>query len=129
MMPWIKIEKGTPEKPAIRHVARTCGCSMDSAFAAFFRLWCWFDDTTADGDLPLVTREDCDAQAGLPGIAQALVEAKWLEFHAEGCTVLGWEQHNGASAKKRAQTAKRVARHREKTGDESGYRPWRARRM
>jgi hypothetical protein len=35
----------------------------------------------------------------------------WLADHPEGVRIVGFEEHNGASAKKRCQTAKRVEKH------------------
>ena len=125
-MDWIKIEKATIDKPEIRHVARICGVTPGEAFAACFRLWAWMDEATADGTMPMTTAEDLDEVARLQGIAQALAQAGWLELHKPaGVTVMNWERHNGASAKRRALDAKRKQEDRERTGADSGYRPWR----
>ncbi len=109
---WIKVEKVTPDKRAMRIIARTCGVDQDRAFGAWFRLWAWFDGETADGWLPGTIPEDCDDVARLPGISAALVEVGWLEFDQDGCKVAGWDKHNGASAKRRAEESerKRLAR-------------------
>lgn len=111
---WLKVEVGTPDKPAIKQVARMCGCSTAEAFLAWFRLWSWFDSLTEDGTLFFVKPEDCDEQAGLQGLAAALVSVRWLEFDDRGAVVIGWEKHNGTTAKSRANTAKRVAKFRSK---------------
>jgi len=125
-MEWIKVCKNTPDKPEIRHVARACSVTAGDAFAAWFRLWAWFDSATADGSLPLTTADDLDEVAKLPGISKALAEAGWLELHnPAGVTVMHWDLHNGESAKRRALDAKRKQVTRERTGAESGYRPWR----
>ncbi len=109
---WIKVEKITPDKRAMRIIARACGVDQDRAFGAWFRLWAWFDGETADGWLPGTVPEDCDDVARLPGISAALVEVGWLEVTPAGCQVIGWEKHNGASAKRRALTLERVRRNR-----------------
>lgn len=125
-MDWIKVCKNTPDKPEIRHVARATGCTPGDAFAAWFRLWAWLDSATADGHLPLATAEDIDEVARLPGMAKAFAEAGWLELHEPaGIIVINWERHNGASAKRRADAAKRKTEERARTGKDSGYRPWR----
>lgn len=108
---WIKVEKSTPGKPVIRHVARSCGCSLGDAFLAWFRLWSYFDETTADGFVPHFTTEDADEEARLPGIGEAL-SGEWLFFDPTGCTVHKWSDHNGESAKKRAQAMVRQRRSR-----------------
>ena len=100
---WIKVEKLTPDKPEIRHISRACQVSMDSAFTAWFRLWCWFDSVTADGRLAILTPEDCDATGRLPGLGQALVDVGWVEFDTAGGAVIpNWDAHNGQSAKRRS---------------------------
>jgi hypothetical protein len=125
-MEWIKVCKNTPDKPEISHAARACGVTVNDAFAAWFRLWAWLDGATADGSLPLTTAADLDKVAGLPGIAQAFAEAGWLEIHQPaGVTVMNWDRHNGSSAKRRAMDAKLKQETRERTGADSGYRPWR----
>ena len=124
-MPWIKVETNTPDKPEIRHIAKSCGVTVDAAFMGWFRLWVWLDSETADGHVRLCSPEDCDAIARLPGIGRALADAGWLEFSDAGMLVLGWEKHNGAGAKRRAVDAKRQDEHRRKTGKDSGFRPWR----
>ncbi len=125
-MTWLKVEAHTPDKPEIRQIARLCGCTPAEAFAAWFRLWAWFDGLTEDGSIPFLTRRDCDDRAGLPRIGEALEAVGWMEFWEGRAAVIGWETHNGASAKARAMAAKRKQRERERTGAESGYRPWHA---
>lgn len=125
-MDWIKVCKNTPDKPAIRHAARVCGVSQADAFLAWFRLWTWLDSATADGSLPLSTADDLDDVAGVKGIAAAFAEAGWLELtQPSGVIVMHWDRHNGKSAKKRALDAKRKQETRERTGEDSGFRPWR----
>ena len=112
---WIKVEKATPGKPMIRHVARTCGCSIGDAFLAWFRLWSYFDEITASGYVPHFTQEDADEEARLKGIGEAL-SGEWLFFDPSGCTINNWGDHNGESAKARGQKTDRQRRWRESHG-------------
>jgi hypothetical protein len=107
MARWIKISVDTPNKPAIRNAARDCGCSQGDAFIAFFRLYSWLDEQTADGML-YTDRQEVDAVARLPGFAASLERSGWLAFSGDTCQVINWNQHNGQSAKRRAQEAKRM---------------------
>ncbi len=105
---WLKVEKETPEKEEIRHIARTCKVSVDTAFASWFRLWRWFDSATADGHFDFLTPNDCDETGRLPGLGRALSEVGWIEFTEDGGALIhNWDRHNGASAKKRALTNRR----------------------
>jgi len=108
-MSWIKVDVTTCDKVKIIHIARACGVRVNEAFGAWFRLWAWFDGVTEDGRLDFLKPEDCDAKAGLNGIGAALSDVGWIEFGERGAMIIGWDKHNGKSAKKRAMTALRVA--------------------
>jgi hypothetical protein len=125
-MAWIKVEVSTPDKPEINHMARLCKAEHGAVFEGWFRLWAWLDGQTADGHERLCTPEACDRISGVPGMGRALAEVGWMEFHDGGALVIGWERHNGQSAKERALTANRVATFRAKTGKDNGYRHWKA---
>lgn len=102
MSRWIKIDVETPQKRQIRKLAKDCGVSIGDAFLAFFRLYAWLDEQTADGVL-CADPEDVDATARLPGTAASLAASGWLAFYDDGtCVVKNWNEHNGQSAKKRA---------------------------
>lgn len=103
MMDWMKVEKGTPDKPEIRQIARICGVDKHQAFSCWFRLWCWFDGVTEDGYLKFLTHADCDDASGLPGMGQALEIVEWVFFDGSGgAFIKNWDRHNGKNAKKRA---------------------------
>ena len=106
-MRWIKIDVDTPQKPAIGRRANDCGVSRGDAFLAFFRLFAWLDEQTADGTM-YADPEEVDAVARLDGTARSLAGSGWLTFHGDGhLTVTNWNHHNGQSAKRRAMDAKR----------------------
>lgn len=107
MSRWLKIDVATPEKPAIVALARDCGCTRGDAFLAFFRLFSWLDEQTADGRTT-ATREDVDHASWLPGCAASLERSGWLSFDADGMVVSNWGEHNGQCAKRRAQNAVRM---------------------
>jgi len=91
-------------------MSRRCGCSLGEAFLAWFKVYTYFDETTEDGNVPFFAPEDVDDIGKLPGLGKAMAEVGWLLFDAAGCTVVKWERHNGASAKRRAVEAERQAR-------------------
>ncbi len=106
-MRWIKVDVDTPQKPAIVRLARDCGCTRGDAFLAFFRLYSWLDEQTADGCL-YADPEEVDAVARLQGTAASLAASGWLTFTPDGrLAVTNWQEHNGQSAKRRALEAKR----------------------
>ena len=105
MSRWIKVCVDTPNKQAMRNAARDCGCSAGDAFLAFFRLFSWLDEQTADGRLA-TDRDDVDAVARLPGFAASLERSGWLAFEGDKCVVTNWGEHNGQNAKRRAMKAR-----------------------
>lgn len=115
---WIKVEKCTPTKPEILEMAGILGLSPDEVFGKCFRIWSWADDHTEDGNARGVTPALVDSTMGVTGFAKALEAVGWLE-HLEkprgGVRFVNFERHNGQTAKKRAVTAKRVAKHKDKS--------------
>lgn len=101
---WIKVEMETPDKPEMGFIARACGVSQAAAFEGWFRLWCWFDRQTENGEVPFFTPDDADRIARLQGIGNAISTDQgcgWVTFHARGASIVNWDRHNGNNAKKR----------------------------
>lgn len=116
MARWIKVSTDIFTKPAIRAIKRDCGCSIEEAIVAWLRLYMWFDEQTADGII-CADRELVDAEAHLEGIARSLEHSGWLTFNDDFCIISNWGEHNGQSAKYRAQNAKAMTAIREAKRD------------
>lgn len=109
MSRWIKVGVDTPYKAAIRNMARDCGCTRGDAFLAWFDLYAWLDEQTADGRLD-AGRDEIDRKAGLVGCAASLERSGWLTFTSDGgCIVTNWDEHNGQNAKRRAMNARQMS--------------------
>ena len=106
MARWLKVGVDTPYKAAIRNMARDCGCSRGDAFLAWFDLYAWLDEQTADGRLE-TDHAELDRKAGLAGAAASLERSGWLAFADGVCTITNWDEHNGQNAKRRAMDARR----------------------
>ena len=114
---WIKIEAATPDKPEVWLIADLLNIDPDAAFGKLFRVWKWFDEHTEDGNAPSVTKQLLNRLVGVTDFCSAMLQADWL-LEADGMIWLpNFEKHNGATAKKRANNAKRVAKHRASSGD------------
>ena len=72
-----------------------------------FAVWCLFDTHSADGQLSGYTPEALDELVGFPGISSAMESVGWLSHDDEGVFLPRFEEHNGQSAKRRAQDADR----------------------
>lgn len=110
---WLKLECSTPDKPEVFAITAKMGWDdPDLTVGKLFRVWRWFDQQTTNGNASGVTPSLLDRIAGATGFAQAMESAGWLTVTPEGLELPNFEKHNGATAKARCQTAKRVANHR-----------------
>lgn len=109
---WIKIEATTPDKPEVYAIAERLGIQPEHAFGCLGVLWIWADQQTFDGNASGVTKLLVDRKTGVTGFADAMVEVGWLEPTEKGLAFTNFDRHNGNTAKKRAVTAKRVAKYR-----------------
>ncbi len=112
---WLKMEAATPDKPEVLAIAARMGWDdPDLAVGKLFRVWRWFDQHTTNGNAPGVTCALLDRIAGVSGFALAMQSVGWLRVDDAGLTLPNFEKHCGKTAKERAQTARRVASHKEK---------------
>lgn len=110
---WLKFESNLPEKPEVLAITSALGGEdPDLTVGRLMRLFRWFDQHTVDGNARGVTCAMLDRVLGVTGLSEAVAKTGWLVVSSEGLTLQKFEKHNGASAKSRAQTAKRVANHR-----------------
>lgn len=109
---WMKVEKVTPDKPEVYAIAAELGIDPEAVFCKLFRIWTWFDDHTESGNARGVTSALLDSRAGVTGFAQAMENVGWLRSRNGGLTLPNFDYHNGKTAKNRAQTRKRVGKHR-----------------
>lgn len=117
---WLKFECNLPEKPETLAITTAMGWEdPDITVGKLMRLFRWFDQHTINGNANGVTAASLDRIIGVSGFAQAVANCGWLVFDSVGVSLQKFDRHNGASAKSRAQTAKRVANHRGKAEDEA----------
>ena len=108
---WIKMRGNLWDDPRVSALVDATDSSEAAVVGGLYWLWATADQHTEDGTMPGLTVRQIDRKTGLPGFGQALVSIGWLADHPEGVRIVNFEEHNGASAKKRCQTAKRVAKH------------------
>jgi hypothetical protein len=115
---WLKVEKDTPEKPEVLAVAAKLSLDPEVVFTKCFKVWRWADSHTPDGNAMRVTPALLDALVHAPGFAQALLDVGWLHVRDGALQFPNFERHMGQSGKKRALTAKRVAAHKKRSGND-----------
>ena len=112
---WAKVELNTPDKSEIWMIAEILDIDPDAAFGKVFRVWAWFDEHTENGNASSVTKRLLDRKVGVTGFCDAMLQAKWMIEKDDQIILTNFGKHNGETAKKRANTAKRVAKHRVNT--------------
>lgn len=93
------------------------------AFGRLFLVWRWFDQQTEDGNALAVSDAYIDHIAGAVGMAKAMREVGWLtsaDNNFVGIKLPNFTRHNGKTAKSRALTARRVATHKQRIGNDAG---------
>jgi len=109
-MTWIKVRTALLAHPKVVTLALRLGVTKSNALGALVALWCCADEHADDGTLVGATKEAIDAIADLPGFADALESVGWLTLTDDGAQLPRYQEHNGKTAKDRAQAQKRVAK-------------------
>jgi hypothetical protein len=108
---WIKMRGNLWDDPRVAKIVDLTDSSEAAVIGALYWLWATADQHTEDGVMQGLTTRGIDRKTGVKGFGDALVAIGWLADHADGVRIIDFEKHNGTSAKKRCQTAKRVANH------------------
>lgn len=111
-MSWIKVDTTLVNKPEVVQISRILKKKREEVLGYLVKFWCLIDGITENGTLPSYDKPAIDELTGLKGFAKAMQVVGWLEFSDDGCIVTRFEKHNGASAKKRAESALRQSRFR-----------------
>jgi len=115
---WIKFDTSTPDKPEVWAMSERLSIDPDAVVGKLLRVWAWFDDHTEKGNAPSVTKALLDRRVGVTGFCDAMISSGWLLENEKEISVPKFDRHNGATAKTRGLTAKRVASH--KSGNAKG---------
>jgi len=113
MSVWIKMRTNLVDDPRVGKIALVCSTTEPTVLGALFILWSIADQHSTDGHLPFMSEDWLDGRVGLPGFSDALRGVGWLgtpESGSEGLLVPSFDEHNGASAKRRAMEASRKGR-------------------
>jgi hypothetical protein len=108
---WIKVRTNLWDDPRIGQLCELTDQGEAAVIGGLYWLWATADEHSADGLLLGMTTRTIDRKTGIQGLGKALVTIGWLKESDDGVTVERFDEHNGASAKQRAQTAKRVSNH------------------
>jgi len=87
---------------------------QDAVTGKLLRIWIWADQNSVDGESLCITHAFIDRLADKKGFANAMLAAGWLIGSDGFLTFPNFDRHNGTTAKTRAETNRRVAKHRNK---------------
>lgn len=106
---WIKMRGNLWDDPRVGRIADMTDAGEAAVIGGLYWLWASADQHTEDGLMPGLSLRRIDSKTGIKGFGAALVAIGWISDHEDGVRIMKFEEHNGSSAKKRCQTAKRVA--------------------
>lgn len=109
---WIKVRTNLWDDPRVSQLCDLTGTAEATVIGGLYWLWSTADEHTETGLLPGMSVAAIDRKTSIKGFGAALVAIGWLLDTPEGVVIERFEEHNGTSAKQRAQTAKRVAKSR-----------------
>jgi hypothetical protein len=110
---WIKIEENMPDKPEVQQMAAVLGIDPDAVAGKLIRVWVWATrNCNADGVTSVTVRPLLDRITSVTGFADAMLKVGWLTVSGDTMLFTNFDRHSSQTAKQRAATKDRVARHR-----------------
>ena len=104
---WIKMRAGLHTHPKVVRIASALDADRLRIVGALHATWCLFDAHSIDGVLDGYTKKTLDDMIGFPGFAAAMISVGWLCEEEVTLCMPRFNEHNGQSAKRRAQDADR----------------------
>lgn len=105
---WIKMRTNLDTNPKVIQLATEFEVSELTIVGALWKLWSWADSHSIDGNAIVVTHVTLDRFTGITGFADMLRKVGWLEGRDGALCFPRFAEHNGQTAKKRAETKDRV---------------------
>lgn len=110
MTAWIKMRSNLDSDPRVIALASELGIPEMHVIGCLWKVWSWADSHSLDGNAIRVTDVTLDRFTAVTGFAAALRKVGWLEGRDNALTFPRFAEHNGQTAKKRGETAIRVAK-------------------
>jgi len=118
-MSWIKVRVNLHEDPRVLGIAAELAVRVPEVVGLLVRLWSYADAHSTDGRIEPMSRAGIDAIVGRTGFCDALATVGWISEDGDAVTLPRYADHNGQTAKQRAQTARAVTRHRMRKSEQS----------
>lgn len=104
---WIKMRNGLHEHPKVLAIADALGLNEFDVVGRLHRLWAWVGEHSENGNAVCVTDVTLDRVMCHAGVTQQLRNVGWVVGESGCLTFPNFEEHNGKTAKKRAQASAR----------------------
>ncbi|WP_312237332.1 hypothetical protein [Stenotrophomonas sp.] len=104
---WIKMRSNLATSPKVVRIASALKADRLRVIGGLHAVWCLFDTHSDDGTLVGYSPVVLDDLIGWPGFSAAMIAVEWMLEDGENLVVPRFDDHNGASAKRRAQDADR----------------------
>lgn len=104
---WIKMRTNLATHPKVVRMASALRADRLRIIGGLHAVWCLFDEHSTDGRLDGYSLEIVDDLIGFPGFASAMLTVGWLVESGESLATPDFDEHNGQSAKRRAQESDR----------------------
>lgn len=116
---WIKMRGNLWDDPRVARLVDITNTSEATVIGGLYWLWASADQHSTDGRMAGLTMRQVNRKSGIKGFAEALESIGWLRDDPDGVIVSKFHEHNGESAKERAEGQKRKANWRSKKGQPS----------
>jgi hypothetical protein len=105
---WIKMRIELQTHPKVFRMVSALQADRLRIIGGLHIAWSIFDTHSSDGVLVGYTVDAMDAVVGWPGFTQAMIDVEWASVDIGGSLVMPrFDEHNGASAKRRANDSER----------------------
>jgi hypothetical protein len=119
---WIKMRVDLRAHPKIVRLATGLNSDRFRVIGGLHAVWCIFDAHSSDGILDGYSPATLDDLIGWPGFSAQMIAVKWLLDDGSSLGIPDFDEHNGKSAKARAQDTKRK-KITKSNGENSGSQP------
>lgn len=104
---WIKMQRSLLTSGKVVRIMSACDADRLRTIGGLFAAWCLFDEQTEDGILEGYTPKVFDQVVGFEGLCMAMESVGWMEVLENGLKAVNFCEHNGQTARRRAQESVR----------------------
>lgn len=109
---WIKMRGNLWDDTRVARICDLTGKREAEVIGGLYWLWTMADEQSYDGSLIGLSTATIDRKTGVKGLGESLLTVGWLEEIPDGLCIVRFDEHNGASAKRRATMAKASSKYR-----------------